>query len=155
MVTANNKNGNVYAFRAGNLGAGPLWQKAIASGGECPECGQGSIASDAFGNALLYVAGGNTSINGTSYQGAVRALDPATGAYRWEHGAAGPVFAALAYANTLLVDGAGSILEVLNAATGAPLFHFQTGGAIYSAPSVAEGKIFVGSTDTSLYAFGL
>jgi outer membrane protein assembly factor BamB len=155
MVAANNKNGNVYALRADNLGAGPLWQKTIANGGECPECGQGSISSDAFANTLLYVAGGNTTINGTFYQGSVRALDPATGTYRWEHGTAGPVFAALAFANTLLVDGAGSILEVLDAANGAPLFHFQTGGAIYSAPDVANGKIFVGSTDTNLYAFGV
>ena len=155
LVAVNNKNGNIYIFRADNLQAGPLWQKSLAVGGECPECGQGSISSDTFANGTLYAAGGNTTIHGTVYKGAVRAFDPATGNTVWEHGTTGPVFAALSSANNLIVDSAGATLEVLNASNGTVLYHFQTGGVIYGAPSIANGKIFVGSTDTNIYAFAL
>ena len=144
----------LYVFRADNVQAGPIWQQQIAIGGACPECGQGSISSDAFANDTLYVGGAHTTIKGTAYKGAIRAFDPATGKIHWEHGARGPIVAALAYANHLIVAGAGATVEVLNATNGTLLFQFQTGGPIYSAPSIAGGKIFVGSTDTNLYAFG-
>jgi hypothetical protein len=155
LVAADGKDGYVYAFDRTNLAAGPIWERQIARGGECPECGDGSASSSAFGNNTLYVAGGVTTINGTSYMGAVRALDPASGAVRWEHGASGTVVAALAYADGLVVDGAGATLEVLDASTGTPLYSYATGGAIYGAPSIANGEIFAGSTDGNVYAFGL
>jgi outer membrane protein assembly factor BamB len=158
LVAAVNKNGIAYAFDENNLAAGPVWQQQIAGGGPTPQTGSASVSSGAFGQGRLYQGGGNTNLTlsgGQPATGSVRALDPATGAILWEHGTGGIVIAALAYANGLVMDGQGSAFEVLNASTGATLFSFTTGGQVWGAPSVAHGRIFFGSTDGNVYAFGL
>lgn len=155
LISAGAKNGYWYAFNRNNLAAGPVWQRLVAQGGYSPEGGDGTASSAAVGNGSLYVAGGNTSINGAMYPGSVRALDPGSGNVIWEHGAPGAVIPGLAYANGLVIDAAGSNLEVLNATTGAVMFSYTTGGVIYGAPTVSNGRIFVGSTDGNVYAFGL
>jgi hypothetical protein len=62
---------------------------------------------------------------------------------------------ALAYANGLIVDGGGTDLEVLDATTGARLYSYNTNFQIFAAPVVSHGQIFVGSTDGTMYAFGV
>ncbi|HEX9069765.1 MAG TPA: PQQ-binding-like beta-propeller repeat protein, partial [Ktedonobacterales bacterium] len=155
LVAATNKNGYVYAFDRANVSAGPVWRTRIAIGGECPTCGDGSVSSMAFAKGVLYAAGGNTIIGGAGYQGSVRALDPATGNIIWEHGDTQPVVPALAYDNGLVIDGAGNILEVLDASTGKRLYTYQAGGGIYSAPSVWNGKIYFGALDSKVYSLTL
>lgn len=155
LVSATNKNGYAYAFNRGNLAAGPVWRTWVAVGGQCPLCGDGSVASAAFAQGTLFVAGGNTTIGGAGYQGFVRALDPATGAVKWEHGTAGPVLPAVAWVNGLLVDGAGSTVEVLDASSGTRLYSYTTGAQLYGPPSVVNGTVYMGSTDGVLYAFDL
>jgi outer membrane protein assembly factor BamB len=155
MVEATNKNGFTYAFDRANISAGPVWERQTGIGGECPPCGEGSVSSDTFANNTIYKAGGNTTINGLGYPGAVRALDPATGAYRWEHGVPNTIIPALVYAHGLVLDAEGPTLEVLDAATGSRLYSYETGDDIYGAPSVSHGQIFVGSLDGNVYAFGL
>jgi outer membrane protein assembly factor BamB len=154
-VAAINKNGIAYAFDRNKVSAGPVWQRQVATGGICPTCGDGSVSSGAVGAGRLYLAGGKTSIGGTSFSGGVRALNPANGRVIWEHGTSQAVIAALAYANGLVIDGAGQTLEVLDAGNGTPLFSARTGATIYGAPSVSNGEIFAGSVDGKLYAFGL
>ena len=79
-----------------------------------------------------------------------------TGAFLWSHGSIdGPIIGALAYANGLIVDGGGTDVEVLDATTGARLYSYNTNAQIYAAPVVSHGEIFVGSTDGTMYAFGL
>ena len=107
MVTAVNKNGVAYAFNQASLASGPVWQQDIAVGGDCPTCGVSSVSSGAFGGGQLYLAGNLGAINGTEYPGTVRALNPATGASIWQHGAPGSVIGALAYDNGMVLDGAG------------------------------------------------
>ena len=155
LLVSINKNGYAYAFNRTKLAAGPVWRQQIAIGGACPTCGDGSVSPGTFGNGKLYLAGGNTTINGAGYLGSVRALDPSTGNILWQHGMQGPVFGAVVYVNGLVIVNGGSVVEVLDAATGARLFSYTTGGVIYSAPSVANGQIFVGSTDGKVYALGL
>jgi outer membrane protein assembly factor BamB len=155
MVEATNKNGFTYAFDRANISAGPVWERQTGLGGECPPCGEGSVSSDAFAANTIFRAGGNTTIRGLGYPGAVRALDPATGAYRWEHGTSHPVIPALVYAHGLVIDGQGPALEILDAANGSRLYSYETGGDIYGAPSVSHGEVFVGSLDGNVYAFGL
>src|SRR2546429_6090833 len=155
LLAAINKNGNAYPFNRNNLTAGPVWTTPIAIAGTCPQCGDGSVSSGAFGNGTLFLGGGNSVINGHGYKGSVNALDPATGKYRWQHGAPGAVVPALAYANGLVIDGAGPVLEVLDASSGTRLYSYRTGGALYAAPSVSNGQIFTGGTDDNVYAFGL
>ena len=153
LVSAINKNGYVYTFNRANLSAGPIWERYIAAGGDCPQCGDGSASSSTFANGVLYVSGGNTTINGVGYPGFVRALDPATGNILWEHGTIGPVVAAITYDNGMIIDGAGTTVEVLDATTGTSLYSYQTGQLIYGPASVSGGIIVMGSVDTNIYAF--
>src|SRR5215472_8006374 len=155
LVASMNKNGFMYAFNRIQVGAGPVWQKLVAYGGGCPTCGDASVSSAAFANGVLYAAGGNTSIGGRGYLGAVRALDPATGNFTWEHPDPESVIGAVAYANGLVFAGAGASFEVLDAGSGSRLYSFTTGGVIYGAPSVSNGRAYAGSVDGNLYAWGL
>lgn len=155
LVAATNKNGFTYAFDAAHLSAGPIWQVQIARGGECPPCGEGSVSSGAFAQGKLFIAGGNTTISGAGYLGSVRALDPATGAVLWTHGTLAPVIPALAYSNGVVIDGAGTTLEVLDAATGERLYGYAVNIGIDAPPSVAHGQIFIGALDGQVYSFGL
>lgn len=155
LLEAINKNGIAYAFNRNNLAAGPIWKQQIAVGGTCPECGDGSVSSAAFGNNTLFMAGGNAVINNQGYTGSVNALDPATGTYLWQHATSGMVISPLAYSNGLVVAGAGPTLEVLDASNGSPLWSYTTGAQLYAEPTVANGQIFEGSTDGTLYAFSL
>jgi outer membrane protein assembly factor BamB len=155
LVAATNKNGYTYAFDRADLEAGPVWQQQVAKGGSGPEYGDGSVSSGASGDGILFIAGGNTEIGGAGYAGSVRALDPATGRYIWEHGAPGVVRPALAYANGLVFDAADSTMEVLDATSGARLYSFTAGGEIWGQPIVANGRVYVGSTDGNVYALGL
>ncbi|HEY4869851.1 MAG TPA: PQQ-binding-like beta-propeller repeat protein, partial [Candidatus Dormibacteraeota bacterium] len=149
------KNGFVYAWDRSNLTGGPVWMVQIAVPGQCPTCGNGSVSSMAFAGGTLFAAGGHTTISGVNYNGSVRAIDPATGNFKWEHGASGVVIPALAYDNGLVIDGAGSTLEVLDASNGSRFYSFKAGSIFYGAPSVAGGQIFAGSVDKNVYAFGL
>ena len=46
-------------------------------------------------------------------------------------------------------------MYVLDAASGAYLWNYPTNGAVSSSPAVANGKVYVGSYDVFIYAFGL
>ncbi len=107
----------------------------------------------AFAQGLLFAGGGNTTIGGTGYPGAVRAIDPTSGNVVWEHGLSSPVVPALAYDNGMVFAGVGSRLEVLDAASGGRLFSYLTGATIYGPPSISNGIVFIGSGDTNLWAF--
>ncbi|MCI4368129.1 MAG: PQQ-binding-like beta-propeller repeat protein, partial [Thermoplasmata archaeon] len=155
LVIVANKNGELYAFNATNLSLGPLWTDRIAKAGSCAGCGDGSASSATFNGSVLFAAGGSTTIGGVGYRGSVRAIDPVTGAFRWEHGAPGPVLGALAYANGLVIDGAGPTLELLSAATGAVLYSTVLPAPIDGAPSVSNGCLFVGDAAGDVEAFGL
>ncbi|MDQ6744111.1 MAG: PQQ-binding-like beta-propeller repeat protein, partial [Candidatus Dormibacteraeota bacterium] len=158
LVAAVNKNGVLYAFDRNNLAAGRVWQTQIAIGGDCPTCGDGSISTGAFanaangGNGVLYFAGGNTTIGGVGYRGAVRAIDPATGNLLWEHSTDQPVLPSIAWVNGTIVEAEGSTVEVLDAGTGKSLYDYTTGGPLYGAPVVSGGTVFFGSSDSNVYA---
>jgi outer membrane protein assembly factor BamB/regulation of enolase protein 1 (concanavalin A-like superfamily) len=155
LVVAVNKNGYAYAFDRAHLSVGPVWKAQVAIGGTCPTCGAGPVASGAFGGGAVYFGEGTGSINGQGYPGTVRALDPATGAYLWQHPTTGLIIGGMAYDNGLVMDGAGSVFEVLDASTGHRLYSYDTGTMIYGGPSVAEGMVFVGNIGGQVTAFGL
>ena len=152
LVGAINKNGILYAFQRSNLAAGPVWQRQVAIGGGCPQCGEGSVSNLTFANGVLYAAGAATTINGYGYQGSVRALDPATGISIWEHGDLGSILPALAYDNGLIFAGTGNSLEVLDAATGTRLYSYNTWGPLFGPPAVSNGTVVFGSTTGYIYA---
>lgn len=155
LVVANNKNGFIYTFDRHNISAGPIWEDPAYIGGDCPDCGNGSVSSGTYADGMLFMAGGNTQIGKMGYGGAVRAINPLTGKYIWQHGTPNYILGSLTYDNGLLIDGAGPIIEVLNAKTGERLFSYQTGADIYGSAAISHGQIFIGSQDGNLYSFGL
>src|SRR5439155_16686201 len=78
MVGAINKNDFYYAWKQSDLAGGPVWQDKIGTNGE--------VAAAIWDGSHLFVAGGKTVINGHTYAGAVRELDPSTGQPMWETG---------------------------------------------------------------------
>jgi PQQ-like domain len=151
-----NKNGIYYALVRGKLGQGPVWQANIASGGGCPECGDGSISPSAWDGGRLYVAGGNTTINGMSCQGSLRALNPATGAFLWQDClTTGPVLGAVTAVPGVAVVGAGPDLVAIDTASGNVLSSNATiGGAMFwGGASISNGVLYVGDSGGNFYAF--
>jgi outer membrane protein assembly factor BamB len=145
LAVSINKNGKAYALDRRNLAAGPVWSSYVAEGGACPTCGESSVSSGAYGGGRLYLAGETTTINGVGYPGSVRAVDPTTGNPLWAHPTTGPVLGALTYANGVVYASSGSIFEALDAATGQRLFSYDMGSDLYSAPTVAGGRVYVGN----------
>jgi outer membrane protein assembly factor BamB len=155
LVAATNKNGVVYAFRRSNISAGPVWQQRIANGGACPLCGDAPVSSDAFDGTRLYAGAGNLTVSGTTQKGSVTAFSPSTGQILWRRFLSAHILPALTADHGLVIGGVGSTVTVLNASSGATLFSYATGNAIYSPASVANGRIYIGSQDHKVYAFGL
>src|SRR5260221_9783078 len=65
MVGVANKNGKYYAFNRDDIAAGPVWTDQVANGGQCPQCGSGSISPSAWDGNNLYIGGGNNPNNGS------------------------------------------------------------------------------------------
>ncbi|HEV2953691.1 MAG TPA: PQQ-binding-like beta-propeller repeat protein, partial [Candidatus Dormibacteraeota bacterium] len=151
LLAAINKNGVLYAFDRTNLHAGPVWQRQIMIGGDCPTCGDGSVSSGAFANGVLYFAGGNALINGVVTPGFVSAFDPTTGNTLWTHQTDRPVIPALSVDNGAVLAIEGTNLEVLDASTGIDLYDYATAGPGYSQPVVWNGNVYFGGSDGTFY----
>jgi hypothetical protein len=157
MVGIAGKNGVYYAFNRANINNGPVWQRQVARGGSCPTCGDGSISPSAWDGTSLYVAGGNTTINGSSCQGSLRKVDPATGNFIWEHCmTTGPVLGAVTVVPGVAVIGNGYYLIVVNTVTGATLFRYKDTNAntvFFGAASISNGVLYIGDSTGHLFAF--
>jgi len=168
MAGVANKNGVYYAFDRSNISQGPAWQARISEGGECPECGQSAISSSAFDGARLYIAGGLTSIQEQSCQGSVRAVNPADGVFLWETCLNGTgqypssVLGSVTVTPELVFVGAGSTVYGLDQSTGKVLIDVNGDRGdgdplppyFWGSPSVANGVIYIGNMDGTLYAIG-
>ena len=161
LVTAANKNGSVYTWKRSDLEQGkpdtnpPLWQDQIAIGGDCPTCGDGTIAAGIFANGVLYYAGGHQVVNGHGSGGTISAFNPGTGAVLWTHQTEAAVVGAPAYVNGEIAYGQGHTFEVINAANGQLLYSYLLPGPTYSAVSVARSQFYIGDINDSVYAFGI
>ncbi len=159
MVGVPDKNGTYYAFNQTLIHVGPVWRAHLASGGPCPQCGNGSISPSAWDGKTLYAAGGGTTIGGVGCKGSLRALNPATGAFIWEHCMKdGPVLGAVTAVPGVVVANEGTFVIVVNATTNQTLFRFHdthSGSFFVSGASISNGVIYVGNLDHNLYALGL
>ena len=155
LIGVPNKNGTYYVFDENAVSNGPLARLSIAVGGSNPEAGNGSIAPASWDGTHLYVAGGNTTINGVSYKGSLRAFDPNSLARPlWELGLSGHVLAAVSSVPGLAFVGSGNVLNVVNSSTGQTVFK-TSAGKLFAAPSIAYGVIYVGDTSGKLRAFSV
>jgi polyvinyl alcohol dehydrogenase (cytochrome) len=162
MIGACNKNGIYYAWRRNSLAAGPVWQRRVGNtGGTGVGACITSAAYDGPGNTL-FVAGNQTTVNGVAVQGSVRALDPATGAIRWEQpltclpngsptlNATTHVLAVPTY-GCLGTDQPG--VSLFNSQTGAPLRTITTPGKVFAQPVFANGMLFIADESGVLTAY--
>jgi polyvinyl alcohol dehydrogenase (cytochrome) len=153
MVGACNKNGTYYAWRQGNLSAGPVWQQAVgAPYTSGPQCDAAAV----WDGKHLFVAANQTTINGQTFAGSIRMVDPATGTYLWERGlTAAPI-------GTPTLDGAGVLavteyaktgkLVLINAATGSVLRTIST-GPDFGQPVFADSLMLVPTRNNGLWAY--
>ena len=155
MVGACNKNGVYYAWRSSDLAK--QWKFNVAVGS--PEGVRACLAAGAWNGSGLFVAGPTTMIGGTSYKGSIRRLDPATGHPTWETGLGGAVLGSpSANAGGVLAipmyDQAGGTngVEVVNAATGAPL-RYLSSKQVFAQPTFAGRYLFVAVQGGSLTAW--
>jgi outer membrane protein assembly factor BamB len=158
MVGVANKNGKYYAFNRNNIAAGPVWTDQVANGGQCPQCGSGSISPSAWDGHNLYIGGGSTTISGSSCMGSVRKVDPDNGSYLWQHCMGnGPVLGPVtATASGVVAASQGNTVIVMNASTGATLARLHdllAGSKLYGGPSISNGVLFVGNIDGNIYAY--
>src|SRR5580704_12943410 len=143
---------NVYALNA-STGA-KLW--SYTTGGQL-------VSSPAVANGVVYIGSGDSN---------VYALHASTGAKLWSYTTGAGVESSPAVANGVVYVGYDDDnLYALNASTGAKLWSFATGGGsecifgvpqppgflnapckIFSSPAVANGVVYVSSTDGNLYA---
>ena len=161
MVGICNKNGTYYAFKQDGLSAGPVWQTTITVPypGGAQECIAAAIWD---GTNLIEGGGAPTTIGGTTYQGSVQALNPATGAPVWQTGLPGTVV------GSPTEDGAGVVaapiyqsstgqvgVYLLSAATGAILgFIPAPHSRLFGQPVFAQNDLLIGaSTSLGLTAY--
>ena len=162
LVGVANKNGIYYVFDRASLDKGPVARLRIATGGNPPTGGNGSISPSAFDGSRLYVGGGHIAVNGQVVPGTVSAFDPnALQSPTWRTAiSSGPVLGAVSAAPGILVLGAGSMMVVLDADHGTPLFQAPAAPAgaanpaiFYGAATIADGVIYQGDTQGNLYAY--
>ncbi len=160
LVGVVNKNGIYYTLDRTAISHGYLWSAKIATiGGGCgPDCGDGSISSSAWTGSTLYLAGGQTTIGGASCKGSLRAVNPATGKFIWEHCMKhGPVVGAVTMVPGVAVVGEGNTFVVVAASDGHTLFTLadtNSNSHFYGPASISNGILYIGDFDGFLYAFG-
>jgi outer membrane protein assembly factor BamB len=162
LTGACNKNGRYYALRRDALGRGPVWSKRI---GAADHTGQGICLASAVWDARareLYLAGNVTSIDGQTYDGSVRQVDPATGATRWATGlgcgvlgtpaldAATGVLAVTTWAPCL---DASPAVYLLDAATGSVLGSYPLAGRGFAQPVFAGPYLLVADESGQVVAY--
>lgn len=162
LVGVANKNGVYYVFDRTSLSQGPVARLRIATGGNPPTAGNGSISPSAFDGSRLYVAGGHIAIDGQIFPGTVAAYDPNDLSHPlWRTGMrGGPVLGAVSATSGVAIVGAGSFLIALDSRSGAVLFSTPATGSgnagrpsiFYGAASIAGGVLYLGDTSGHIYA---
>lgn len=149
-----NKNGVYYVFDVSNVSAGPVARVRIAVGGGGPQLG--GISPSSWDGTTLYVAGGKTVINGTTYTGSVSAYDPNNFATPlWQDGFfGGPVYGAVSTDPGLAFVGAGTTFTVLTSSNGNVEFSAR-GAEFFGAASISHGAVYIGDGKGKLRAWSV
>ena len=134
------------------MSAGPVWTRRLADAaiGSDPAAG-GVYSNGYFDGQRLYYASGQTTIAGKPAAGAVRALDPRTGAVIWERAMPSRTYGALTGANGMLVVPTRTALRLFDPATGEILYENTLG--LYAAAKVANGRLFIGDVAGVVHAY--
>jgi outer membrane protein assembly factor BamB len=146
MVTACNKNGFLYAFKASSITPGPVWTFQVGAG-----TGNGVLSclgAAIWNGTNLFEPGNATTINGTAYNGSMRELNPATGAPIWQTGLPGIILGSPALdaggviAAATFGPGTTNGTYLLNATNGAILKLIRISKE-FSQPIFADGLLIL------------
>ncbi len=101
-----------------------------------PPAAEGGFHSATHANGLVCAGAGPTTL---------RACDAATGADRWQAALDGlPAAAAPLFADGVFLVSCSGGIHAVDAATGARRWTADTAGAVLTAPTAAQGRVFVG-----------
>ena len=160
MVAAKNKSGVLVTYERGNVSGGPAQRLQIANISDWQFNG---IPAWSDTTHLLYISNSSDSNSFQTKHGMVALSVDSNCNLRlaWQT-TVGPNFASVSpptVAGGVVYYGNGPDNQLLafDAVTGTQLWSSQSTitGAIYAAPTVVNGRLFVGSWDHKLYAFGL
>lgn len=158
LVSTVNKNGKLYTFKRDHLNDGAIWSKSLGIGGTCPDCGQGSISTAATDGKILYQGSGSTTINGINYKASIRAIDPTTGNFIWEHGLAKALVASPSMVKGILVVPNGNRIDIMTTSNGQELIQLTppgTGSILDGPITVAQGSLIFGDLNGTFWNYGL
>ncbi len=122
LVGVANKNTKYYAFDRDTIGHGPVWSVSVAC--YCASGGN-TVAPSAWDGTNLYIASPGTNIGKNACNGGLRAVNPANGAFIWEHClGGGPVYGAVTLAPGIALVSQGHYFLVVSTADGGTLFRY-------------------------------
>jgi outer membrane protein assembly factor BamB len=159
LVAAKNKTGILLVYKRGELSSGALQRIQIA---DVDDWQFNGIPAYSPVTNMVYVSNSSTSNEGTFVNGMVAlrvAPDTCSLTLAWQYEAGWP-WASVSpptVANGVVYygDGPNDHVYAFDAATGEKLWDSETliKAAIYAAPIVVNGRLYVGSWDKKLYAF--
>jgi len=147
-VVAVGSNGGIFALL--DVGDGKvIWARQLVSGSAV----HGLIASPAFDGKNLYVASASPPTD-------LFALDPLTGATKWQRGLGKPIYSAPALGNGVVVFGTGDQaggkggVYALSTEDGSLLFGYDNPYAVLSGPAISGSTVVAGDAGGNVMAFG-
>lgn len=151
-VAANGKDGVMYVLNRSDLSL--AWTYKLATLGDDPEAGQGSLSTPAFDGRILY-AGAGTSDAANSSPGTVYAIDPTTRNALWSYWARGVVLAPVTVTPYLVLVPSTKGLSILDAATGAEAWNDHATVGSFGQAVLANGIIFATYVNGDVAAWAL
>ncbi len=151
-VAANGKDGVMYVLNRADLSL--AWTYKLATLGDDPELGEGSLSTPAFDGQTLY-SGAGTSDAANSSPGTVYAIDPVTHNSRWVYGARGVVLAPVTATPLIVLVPSTKGLAILDAATGVESWNDQGSVASFGQAVLANGTIFATYVNGDVVAWTL
>jgi outer membrane protein assembly factor BamB len=159
MVGACNKNGIYYALNRTTMAL--VWKLQVGAKSSSASPAQCSAAA-IYDGTYLYIAGDPTTINGVSYRGSVRRVNPATGAVLWQLGLPNSILGSpsmngggVIAAGTFDASGTPNADYLINASNGALVRTLSTGGMNFAQSTFAHGWLYTANVGLGLSAYHL
>jgi outer membrane protein assembly factor BamB len=152
-VVACNKNGILYSLNRATMQLHWEVRFGASSNGDTPaQCSAAAI----YDGTYLYMAGNGTTINGVTYGGSIRRLDPATGAFLWQRGLPNSVIGSpslnaggligVGTFNPAATASQPNASYLINANTGAIVRTVDSTGMYFAQPVFANGWLYTART---------
>jgi len=158
LVGACHKNGYFYAVPTAGLKA-PLWKRHVGTATD--DGGEACLAAAIYDGSRLFLPSNQTTIGGTTFQGSIRRVNPATGSTVWARGLSANVLGTpaengagvIAAATHDFTAGSVSQTYLLDADTGAVLATIKNGKE-FAQPIFADQYLLLTSAySNTLYAY--